>query len=185
MSPMQIERPGIDYRILNFLLACVGGALAVWIAVTMPTCGDVAPHVTVSARPEQPVTVCVRGAVTRPGIYRLPPQTRLYEVLQQAGGALPDADISGLNTARRVHDEELILVPTHTAAPPPGAAPGLVDLNTAPVEVLSQVPGMSRSIAERIVAWRIRYGAFRSVDELSQIPGLKRRMKRLQGYVKV
>ncbi|MHB2017067.1 MAG: helix-hairpin-helix domain-containing protein [Candidatus Xenobia bacterium] len=182
---MQSERPGLDYRILNFLLACVGGAVAVWIAITMPQHASGAPAVTLSVLPPQPVTVSLRGAVAKPGIYRLPPQTRLYELLQQAGGALPGADTSALNLARRVHDEEMIVVPVQGAAPPAPVADSRVDVNTATADDLAQVPGLSDALAQRIVEYRTRYGALRTLDELRQIPGLKRRYRKAARHLKV
>jgi competence ComEA-like helix-hairpin-helix protein len=57
--------------------------------------------------------------------------------------------------------------------PAAGPAPTLVrlDLNQASVEELDLLPGIGSFRARKIVAWRNEKGPFRSVWELTQIPG--------------
>lgn len=51
-------------------------------------------------------------------------------------------------------------------------AEGRVDLNRADVETLdAALDGVGRAKAEAIVAWRGKHGAFRSVDQLDDVPG--------------
>jgi competence protein ComEA len=74
------------------------------------------------------------------------------------------------------------------AAPGPGApAPAVqVDLNTAPVSELVEVPGIGQATAERIVAWREQNGAFRSVEDLMKVKGVgEKSLEKLRPYVKV
>ncbi|MES1208741.1 MAG: helix-hairpin-helix domain-containing protein [Pseudomonadota bacterium] len=54
---------------------------------------------------------------------------------------------------------------------------GMVNLNTAPPELLSLLPGVGPSKARGIVAYRSRR-PFRTVDELVRIKGIGRRMVR-------
>ena len=52
--------------------------------------------------------------------------------------------------------------------------PGLdvrLDLNKAAPADLETLPGVGASLAARIVAYRVKHGPFRSVDELKQVPG--------------
>lgn len=48
---------------------------------------------------------------------------------------------------------------------------GRVDLNTASVQRLAEVPGIGLRAAERIVAWREEYGRFGSVADLQRVEG--------------
>ncbi len=62
------------------------------------------------------------------------------------------------------------LPPLVTAAPealPPGE--GLIDLNTAQKEQLMTLPGVGEVRAEAILAYRERYGPFRTVSELAAV----------------
>jgi competence protein ComEA len=55
------------------------------------------------------VDVC--GAVARPGVKQLKPGARKFEALEQAGGALPEADLNQINLAEFVEDGEQIYLP--------------------------------------------------------------------------
>ena len=57
------------------------------------------------------------------------------------------------------------------------AVEGVVNLNTAPPELLSVLPGVGPSKALGIVAYRTRH-PFRTVDELVRVKGIGRRMVR-------
>src|SRR2546423_12416311 len=52
---------------------------------------------------------------------------------------------------------------------------GVVNLNTAPPEMLSALPGIGPAKAVGIVAYRTRH-PFRTVDELVRVKGIGRRM---------
>jgi competence ComEA-like helix-hairpin-helix protein len=54
---------------------------------------------------------------------------------------------------------------------------GVVNLNTAPPELLSLLPGIGPSKARGIVAYRLRH-PLRTVDELVRVKGIGRRMVR-------
>lgn len=57
------------------------------------------------------------------------------------------------------------------------AVEGVVNLNTAPPELLSVLPGVGPSKALGILAYRARH-PFRTVDELVRVKGIGRRMVR-------
>jgi competence protein ComEA len=50
-----------------------------------------------------------------------------------------------------------------------------VNINTATVEELAKLPGVGKSIAQRIVNHREKSGKFRNVEELLVIRGISRR----------
>ncbi|GAA3393753.1 ComEA family DNA-binding protein [Cryptosporangium minutisporangium] len=153
-----------------------------------------APSTSPSASPAEAV-VAVSGRVRRPGLVRLPAGSRVADALAAAGGALPGADLSTLNLARKVVDGELIAVgvpapagPVAGGPPAAGApAPGTpLDLNTATAEQLDALPGVGPVLAERIVTYRTDHGGFRSVDELRQVEGIgDTRFEKLRELVRV
>ncbi|MEV5707784.1 ComEA family DNA-binding protein [Actinoallomurus sp. NPDC052274] len=129
-----------------------------------------------------PVLVDVAGKVRRPGVVSLPSGARVIDAIKAAGGVRPGARTGALNLARRVVDGEQILVgvdATPAPAVPSGAPPGAatpsgtpLDLNTAGVAQLDQLPGVGPVLAQRIVDYRTQHGAFRSVEELRQVSGI-------------
>ena len=60
----------------------------------------------------------------------------------------------------------------HHDAPPPATSSFSVDLNTAEVPELAQLPGLGPTTAARIVEHRRLHGPFTSIDELLDVPGI-------------
>lgn len=162
------------------------------------------PIVIEDPRPDATVVVAVEGAVASPGVYALPGDARTADALAAAGGVAEDADLAAVNLARRLRDEERIVVPTLVPrpmepelgaavdAPPPVAGPGdvpatatvsaptlpvgAIDVNTATAEELDALPGIGPVLAERIIARRSASGPYRSVEDLEEVPGISATM---------
>jgi competence protein ComEA len=138
--------------------------------------GSAAPPAPLGTPSSGLIVVAVQGRVARPGLYRLPPGSRVADALDAAGGALPGVDLSYLNLARKLTDGELLLI---GATPPPdqagtagSQAGGKVDLNSATLAQLDALPGVGPALAQRIVDYRTAHGGFRSVDELRKVQGI-------------
>ncbi|MFJ4845143.1 MULTISPECIES: helix-hairpin-helix domain-containing protein [unclassified Streptomyces] len=130
--------------------------------------------------PQAALVVDVAGKVRHPGLRRLPTGARVADALEAAGGALPGADTSALNLARRLADGEQIVV-GRAAAPgmpvlaAPGAAPAppaAVSLNGATADQLDTLPGVGPVLARHILEYRAQHGGFTSVDQLRDVNGI-------------
>ncbi|BDR57198.1 helix-hairpin-helix domain-containing protein [Xylocopilactobacillus apis] len=127
----------------------------------------------------------IKGAVVKPGIYPIKANTRLAEVLQQAGGATPNADLKTVNLAKVAHDQESFYIPQKGEAPAPAeknpavseeapveAKSDLVDLNTADLTKLQTLNGIGAKKAEKILEYRKEKGQFKKIDELKNVNGI-------------
>ena len=67
-----------------------------------------------------------------------------------------------------------VVPPAALAAPPASGAPAAapVDVNAASVDDLVAVPGIGKSLAQRIVDFRQKNGPFKSVDDLLKVQGI-------------
>lgn len=84
------------------------------IGTSIDSAGERDCYVTDSAKKEKNnscIYVDVEGAVCKPGVYALPEGARVYEALAAAGGPLPEGDVSVLNQAALLQDEDQILIP--------------------------------------------------------------------------
>lgn len=126
------------------------------------------------------VVVHVAGAVSAPGVYTLPADSRVDDAVR-AAGATTDADLSQLNLAQKLADGQKITVPAagETPAPADNAAPSdssqsgaLVNINTATQEELETLPSIGEVRAQAIIAYREEHGGFRTTDELMEVSGI-------------
>ena len=135
--------------------------------------------------PTTTLFVHVEGAVNMPGVYRLPGDARIFEAIDAAGGATPDAEVRNLNLAARVADGQKLVVPMHGGASDPsgvgagaaspaataesvsGAPTGArININTATQRILESLPGIGPVTAQRIIQYRTANGPFTSVQQL-------------------
>jgi competence protein ComEA len=116
------------------------------------------------------IYVHVAGAVRRPGLMKLPADSRVADALSRAGGPGPRADLTAVNLAARLQDGQQIVVPAASARAPAGAPK--VHLSTATVEQLDGVDGIGPTLAQRIIEYRDARGGFRSLEELAQVEGI-------------
>ncbi len=119
-----------------------------------------------SAAPISDIRVYVTGAVASPGIYPLSEDSRWADAVQAAGGFTADANPEAINLARRVHDEDQIIVPRAGQAAANLNQPSLVNINTASEAELMSLPGIGEVRAHNIVTSRSQTGMFGMTDDL-------------------
>ena len=128
--------------------------------------------------------VYICGAVEEPGVYMLPLESRIFEVIQKAGGLTAEADETLVNQAEYITDGMMIRIYTKEEAQMMGQVgakvssvgtmeDGKVDINTADVAELMTLPGVGASKANAIVSYREENGGFSSIEDLMKIPGIK------------
>jgi competence protein ComEA len=137
-----------------------------------------------------PLTVHVTGAVTHPGLCTLSPGSRVQDAIQAAGGFISAANDQGLNLAAFVQDGDQIRVPLKQPIADAPASTGSavkagaenllasqgdsrqININTAPVEELDQLPGIGPVIAQKIIDYREENGPFAYIEAIQDVPGI-------------
>nr|WP_127450511.1 helix-hairpin-helix domain-containing protein [Paenibacillus anseongense] len=77
-------------------------------------------------------------------------------------------------------------LPKLKESPPPAPAKGLLDLNTATLKQLNDLPGIGDSKARAILDYRLKKGRFNRVEELTEVKGIGDKMlEKLKSFVYV
>lgn len=139
-----------------------------------------------------PLYVDVKGAVGRPGLYRVKGNMRVADVIAMAKGLTPLADQRRVNLAAKVADQQVLYVPqkgeTGPAASTPATAASAggttamtgdaetgakktVNINTADVAAFQTIKGIGQKKAAKIIAYRDQHGPFKAVTDLKRVGG--------------
>ena len=143
------------------------------------------------------VYVYVCGAVVNPGLYALPEGARAMDAVTAAGGFTEDAATDIINLAEIETDGSMLRIPSMQevkdgeyqipiASADLSAEDGLVDLNTADVDKLCEIPGIGEAKANAIIDYRNRNGKFAKTEDLMLVPGIKEgTYEKIRDYIKV
>jgi competence protein ComEA len=206
-STTPVPRPRRTHIRIVAAVIVVGLAIALYFIWRSPTTTPASPNITqqnistssfttnatntttISSTASSPIyrgseiQVYVVGAVKHPGVYTLPADARVYQLLQAAGGPLPNANLVALNMAAKLNDGQEVYVAAIGETPPanlggvpgPGTGPTgtgtgqLININTASVDQMRMALHISSKTAQEIVDYRIQHGNYTSVDQLSQV----------------
>lgn len=170
-SRLYSQLPSLSFVLLALAVIAAGSGAVAWafarpdprsVEIVIPTPG--------------PLTVHVTGIVNEPGVYTLPPDSRVSDALDAASGLSGE---SGINMAAPLHDGQQLVVQAAVENGEPQSTAGetgqpeiLLDLNTASASQLEQLPNIGTSRAAAIIEFRERNGPILFVDDLTAIAGI-------------
>ena len=136
----------------------------------------------------EPIMVHVDGAVASPGVYSLPPGSRVLDVIETAGGLTETANSQSVNLARLLHDGEQIYVPDHTSSQPDNPLPPHanqvspqpdgeqtiypININIAQAVDFENLPGIGPQKALDIISYRENNGPFERIEDIMKVNGI-------------
>lgn len=142
-------------------------------------------------RTDEPGLIYVHlcGAVLNPDVYKVEAGSRLYDLIELAGGLSPDAAGDYINQAMLVEDGQRIYIPTkdelseltlseymqgvQTSQSGDEEAQSRVNINTADENALMSLPGIGQTRAKSIIEYRTKSGGFSVIEDLMKVPGIK------------
>ena len=166
-------------------IAALSGGIAL-VVVRNSSPGDAVEITLPTLTPTPELKVYVSGSVASPGVYSLTPGDRMADALEAAGGPVEGADLDCVNLAQRVKDEGRYHFPGAAEGCKPAlAAPAsdtlaedgqtatlLIDLNTASVDDLKNLPGIGDVKARAIIAHRELNGPFADIQQAMDVKGI-------------
>lgn len=145
---------------------------------------------------EEAIKVDVTGAVASPGVVELDPDARVIDAIEAAGGQTAEADLSSINRAAKLLDGEKVHVPRVGEVPPDATDTGggdseaatsaLVNINTAGLDELDELPGVGPSTAQAIIDEREQGGPFTSIEDIMRVSGIgEKKFEKLKSSIRI
>lgn len=141
------------------------------------------------------IMVQIVGEVNRPGVYTLKTDDRLKKLIELAGGTTANADEAAINGARKLKDEDMVVIPARGGFSPAGSplgsqrtsvSNGMVNINTATLEELKTLDGIGDTLAQRIIDYRTSNGLFGDIKDIRKVSGIgESRYKAIENKISV
>lgn len=134
------------------------------------------------------IYVHICGSVNNSGVYMCDSNSRLFEVIELAGGFTQEADETYLNLVEKISDGQRIYVPSkeevltgnienisqvNNNQAQSNIATSLININTASKEQLMTLPGIGEAKALDIISYRSTNGNFKNIEDIKNISGIK------------
>jgi competence protein ComEA len=143
--------------------------------------GDSSGGFSVDSQGGTDVVVDVAGAVSSPGVYRLPAGSRVNDAVKRAGGTTARASVESINLAARLTDGQQVVVPqtvpgssatASTSGTVSEEPAGPISMGSATVDDLDTIEGIGPVTAQKILDFRDQHGGISSIDQLDQVDGI-------------
>ena len=165
---------------------------------------------TLKEEDKEKVVVDIKGMVANPGVYEVSSSSRVNDVIELAGGLLPNADTSLINLAKIVNDEMTIIIYSNEEVlekykedicvcdcpiisndacienSSEDSGDTLVNINTASKDELMNISGIGESKADAIIKYREDNGNFSTIEDIKNVSGIGESLfEKIKGYITV
>lgn len=139
------------------------------------------------------IYVDVKGAVKKPGVYKLESGARIIDAINISGGLLKNSNTSYINLSKILNDSDMIKVYTNEEVENMSKEElknvesevneedvmqkeetsfDIININTASVSELDKLNGIGEAKAKSIVEYRSVNGEFKSIEEIKNVDGI-------------
>ena len=134
------------------------------------------------------INVEIDGAIVNPGIYTLSYDSTLQDLVDLAGGLLSSADQNCFDLDIYVTEYDLFYIP-YIAGYAEECVPVTqekININTATIEELTSVNGISDSLAAKIIEHRDTNGKFKTLEEIMLVSGIgTKTYEKIRDYITI
>lgn len=136
---------------------------------------------------DKKIVVHITGEVENEGVIEIEEDARIIDIIEQAGGATEEADLSKINLAYLVKDGQKINIPNineekleeyvteeagENVIEESGKINNKVNINEAKQTELETLPGIGPSTALKIINYRQENGEFKTIEDIKNVPGI-------------
>ncbi len=119
------------------------------------------------------IYVEITGEVIHPGVYSIPEDYSIQELIYDAGGVTNNCDISKINWNLKLVLGATIYMPSYEDEVVVSSDDYLTNINTSDLEKLILLPGIGDILGQRIIDYRAEYGNFLSIEDIMKVSGIK------------
>lgn len=142
------------------------------------------------------IVIHIAGSVKNPGILELENGKRVIDAIDLSGGLMDEADISSINLARKLSDEEKIYIPKLgeiVEEKREGIDTGLgkvsasdiININICSKEELMTLPGIGDKTADKILNYR-EENIFKNIEDIKKVSGIgEKKFEAIKDLIKV
>ncbi|MBN2285069.1 MAG: helix-hairpin-helix domain-containing protein [Tissierellales bacterium] len=131
---------------------------------------------------EQMIFIDIDGAVNNPGVYSVSAGTRIYSIIEVAGGLTEKADTKRINRADFAVDGQKIYIPeideafeaqteNSSSTESTVVQSGKININTASLTELESLNGIGAVLAQRIIDYRSTT-KFNNIEDIMKVSGI-------------
>ena len=142
------------------------------------------------------IVVEIKGEVVKPDVYILNEGSIIRDLIEAAGGLTPEADISNINRAKELSNHELIIIKNindevsqeevENEIQSIEADDGKININTADINKLKEIPGIGDVKANSIIMYRESNGNFKSIEDLKNVDGIgEKTFEKIKNNIKI
>ena len=124
------------------------------------------------------IYIDIKWQVQNPGVYKVLKESRLFQLLSLAGGATSEADTLAINLSLKLYDQQVVYIPSFEDEYPiitdiiSNNTSGIININSASLELLDTLPGIGPSTAQSIIDYRTEVGFFESIEDIINVTGI-------------
>lgn len=133
---------------------------------------------------QKEVTVEIKGAVKIPKVYTLEDGSIINDLIELAGGLTEEANISNINRAKVLKNEDLIIIANindlentvvngttdnNISSGSIDSSSSTININTASLSELMKIDGVGEKTAQKIIDYRESNGGFKSIEDIKNV----------------
>ena len=119
-------------------------------------------------------------------MYELEQGERVFKAIEKAGGITSEGNTNDINLADILEDGQKIQINSTNQGALGEESDGLVNINTATLDLLMDLPGIGTTKAQGIISYRENNGLFNSVEDIMLVEGIKETLfSKIKDLIKV
>lgn len=144
--------------------------------------------------PKNKIKIHIAGAVEKEGIVEIEEESRIQDAIEEAGGLKENANLIKINLAKKLEDGEKIYIPYQgeeneesvSEADESGKKETQININTAGITELTQIPGVGAATAQKIIDYRQKNGKYKTIEEIKNVSGIgEAKYEKIKEYIKI